>query len=150
MVCSLQNWGQPSASCVREYSPKCTSNLALTPQLFSSGRVPTKLATRSGKSHLEARVGESGWDFDPTDAGSGILPAAWSPPPPQGRPCLLLRERATDVERGAAAAGKHNDLGLLVCHQDNGTFVHPLEIELFIWHHSVLHSGAVMSQEGRD
>lgn len=51
------------------------------------------------------------------------------------------------MELGRAAAGKYNGLGVLVRHQDNGTLVNPLEIELFIWHHSGLCFGAVMSQQ---
>lgn len=54
------------------------------------------------------------------------------------------------MELGRAAAGKYNGLGVLVRHQDNGTLVNPLEIELFIWHHSGLCFGAVMSQAGRN
>ena len=68
----------------------------------------------------------------------------------RGQSCLLPRESCTDVELGRAAAGRYNDLGVLVHHQDNGTFVDFLEIELFIWCQSVLCFGAVMSQGGRN
>lgn len=69
-----------------------------------------------------------------------------------GQPCLLLLllQRLTEVGLGAAAPGKNNDLGVFVSHHDNGPFVTPLEIGLFIQQRSVPRLGAVMSQGGRN
>lgn len=60
------------------------------------------------------------------------------------------RGQCYSMDLGGAAAGKYSDLGLLIiCCQDNGTFVNLLEMEHFLWCHSALRFGAVTSQGGR-